>query len=119
LNPPAKLRNANLLEECTHWETWGKTPGGVVYSLNPIDQARILAVGFHQVILAFVKKCVPIIFLDFPRMIDDGEYLYDQLKHILGADVDRAVAMAVYQWLKLIGKHLSRTPRKSRSNSRV
>jgi hypothetical protein len=95
----AKLRNANLMEECTHWETWGKTPGGVVYSLNPIDQARIRAVGFHQVILAFVKKCVPIIFLDFPRMIDDGDYLYEQLKPFLGPGVDRDAAMAVYRSL--------------------
>ena len=33
------------------WETYGHTPGGLVYSLNPLDQARLLAVQFHQLVL--------------------------------------------------------------------
>ena len=30
------------------WETYGHTAGGLVYSLNPLDQARLLAVQFHR-----------------------------------------------------------------------
>jgi hypothetical protein len=33
------------------WESWGVTPGGTIFSLNPMDQARILAVGFHRAVL--------------------------------------------------------------------
>jgi hypothetical protein len=95
----AKLRNPDVMEECTKWETWGKTPGGMVYSLNPIDQARILAVGFHQVIHAFVKRGVPILFLDFPRMINDGDYLFQQLKPYLGDGIDKSAAMEVFHSL--------------------
>ncbi len=55
----------------TEWENWGLTPGGVVFSLNPMDQARILAMGFHESIRALVRKQIPIVFVDFPRMIED------------------------------------------------
>lgn len=95
----ATLRDADLMEECTKWETWGKTPGGVVYSLNPIDQARILAVGFHQVIHALVGRGVPIVFLDFPRMVEDGEYLYEQLKPYLGSAIDQDAALQLHRSL--------------------
>lgn len=71
----SSLRDPAVLDECTQWETWGKTAGGVVYSLNPIDQARILAVGFHQLTHALAKREIPIVFLDFSRMIEDGDYL--------------------------------------------
>jgi hypothetical protein len=32
------------------WEDWGVTNGGVVFSLNPVDQARLLALGFHHLV---------------------------------------------------------------------
>jgi hypothetical protein len=35
------------------WETYGHTAGGLVYSLNPLDQARLLAVQFHRLVLGF------------------------------------------------------------------
>jgi hypothetical protein len=95
----ASLKNPDVLEECTQWETWGKTKGGVVYSLNPIDQARILATGFHQVIHALAKRAVPMVFLDFSRMIEDGDYLYAQLKPYLGESIDRDAALALHRSL--------------------
>jgi hypothetical protein len=95
----SSLNDIGVLEECTKWETWGKTKGGVVYSLNPIDQARILATGFHQVIHAFAKRAVPMVFLDFARMIEDGEYLYDQLRPYLPESTTREAALALHQSL--------------------
>lgn len=86
-----------LDEEHTRWETWGTTPGGMVYSLNPVDQARILAMGFHQVVYAFVKKQIPIVFLDFPRLVEDGEYLYEQLRPVFGNSVTREQAIAAHK----------------------
>ncbi|HEF4780142.1 TPA: hypothetical protein SAP37_005276 [Burkholderia multivorans] len=84
-------------EEYTTWETWASTPGGVVYSLNPLDQARILAMGFHRVVHALVRKNIPIIFLDFPRLIEDGEYLYERLRPIIGHMVSPATAMRAHR----------------------
>ncbi|WP_124496255.1 hypothetical protein [Burkholderia contaminans] len=88
----ARLGHEGLPNELTLWHTWGSTPGGVVYSLNPIDQARLLSMGFHRVIHACVKKRVPLVFMEFPRFITDGEYLYEQLRPILnGIDFSKAM----------------------------
>lgn len=84
-------------DDCKQWETWGTTPGGVVYSLNPIDQARLLALGFHELLHALVKRNVPVVLLDFPRFIEDPDYLYGALSATLGAGVDRASALRAHK----------------------
>ncbi|KAF1067250.1 hypothetical protein [Variovorax sp.] len=85
-----------LHDDCKQWETWGTTAGGVVYSLNPIDQARLLALGFHELLHALVKRNVPIVLLDFPRFIEDPDYLYGALSATLGDSVDRASALRAH-----------------------
>jgi hypothetical protein len=80
-------------EDVCQWETWGLTAGGVVFSLNPIDQARILALGFHQTVFALVKNQIPIVFLDFVRMIEDANYLWEAMAPVIGKRVDRDTAI--------------------------
>jgi hypothetical protein len=65
------------------WEVWAGTAGGVVYSLNPLDQARLLAVGFHNLVWRAVEAEVPVHFLAFPRLVEDKEYLFRVLRPIL------------------------------------
>lgn len=65
------------------WETWGVIPGGILYSLNPLDQARLLAVGFHKVLQRLEEAGVPIVLLAFPRLIQDGDYLFRKLSQFL------------------------------------
>ncbi|MEK7886600.1 hypothetical protein AAB992_05730 [Burkholderia contaminans] len=91
----ARLGREDIPGELTRWHTWGVVPGGTVYSLNPIDQARLLSMGFHQVIHACVKKRVPLIFLEFPRFITDGKYLYEQLRPVL-AGIDSSAAIRAH-----------------------
>ena len=64
-------------------EVSADTPGGILYSLDPVDQARILAVGFHKLVHWATKNDIPIIFLDFPRFARDGDYLCDSLAPVL------------------------------------
>ncbi len=64
-------------------EVSADTPGGILYSLDPVDQARILAVGFHKLVHWATKNDIPIIFLDFPRFARDGDYLCDPLAPVL------------------------------------
>ncbi|AJY06777.1 hypothetical protein SB768_09540 [Burkholderia sp. SIMBA_043] len=92
----ARYSKEYLAPQITRWETWGETPGGVVYSLNPVDQARILALGFHETIRALVRKDIPIIFLDFPRLVGDGAYLWGKLERILKDKTDKMHAMRVH-----------------------
>lgn len=76
-----------LHNEDNVWEHWAATPGGVIYSLNPIDEARILATGFHRLIERLVAAEVPIYMLAFPRMVEDSDHLLRQLRGCLPADL--------------------------------
>jgi len=93
----ARYGNPNLQDDCTRWGTWGGAPGGVIYSLNPVDQARILAMGFHQLVFELVKRDVPIVFLDFPRLVEDAEYLYQKIKPVLRDQVDHDTALTAHR----------------------
>ena len=84
--------------DSTH-ETWGSTPGGLVFSLNPLDQARILAIDFHRLIQRFVDADIPIVFLAFPRLIYDGDYLFSRLRPHLPATVTAEQASAAHRAL--------------------
>ncbi|MGD1015002.1 MAG: hypothetical protein ABR863_00975 [Roseiarcus sp.] len=74
------------------WRHWGVTPGGAVFSLDPIDQERILATGFARLVQSAVRADIPIVFLDFPRMIADADYLYAKLRPYLPANLDVEIA---------------------------
>ncbi len=65
------------------WENWGITPGGTVFSLSPIDQARLLAVSFHRLVRHLTEAEVPTVFVAFPRITGDAEYLFEKLKPFL------------------------------------
>lgn len=78
------------------WEEFAHTPGGVVYSLNPLDQARILAVGFHKLLEQLVKADVPVVLLSFPRFVEDADYLFEKLAPVLGVRVSREASQQAH-----------------------
>jgi hypothetical protein len=69
------------------WQDWGVTNGGVVFSLNPVDQARLLALGFHHLVNRLVLAEVPVIFVAFPRLVQDADYLFDKLRPLIPASI--------------------------------
>ena len=79
---------------------WGHTPGGVLASLHPLDQSRLLAVALHNLVHFAVARDIPLVLLDFPRMVADADYLFDRLSPVLprlhGAEPDRAAARAAH-----------------------
>ena len=74
------------------WETFGHTAGGLVYSLDPLDQARLLAVQFHRLVLKASEAGVPLVFPVFPRIAADWSYLFTCLQPILPSGVTEAAA---------------------------
>lgn len=80
-------------------EVYCLTPGGAVQSLDPTDQARLLAVGFHELLGWAVRNTIPVVLLDFPRLVEDGDYLVDALWPWLGAHTDRDAARAAFDAL--------------------
>lgn len=79
------------------WEHFGHTPGGVVYSLSPVDQARLLAVGFHQLLDALVQADIPVVLLSFPRLVQDADYLFSKLAPVLPSPVPPEVARTAHR----------------------
>lgn len=78
------------------WETWGVAPGGVVFSLNPLDQARILAVWFYNLVQRLIDAGIPIVFLGFPKLALDGEYLFTKLRAHLPDHITLESAQAAF-----------------------
>lgn len=118
----ARYAMEGLPDDCRLWESWGTTPGGIVYSLNPIDEARLLALGFHELMHTLVKHDVPLVMLDFPRLVEDPAYLYDKLHPVLGAKLDRERALSAHRETAVpskvrVGRSLLPTPRRRRPAS--
>ncbi len=79
------------------WEEWGHVPGGIIYSVNPLDQGRLLAVGFHHLVQRLVAANVSIIFLAFPRLTEDATYLFEKLRSVLPETVDHRTACSAHR----------------------
>jgi len=88
----------------TLWEKWGFTPGGIVFSLNAIDQARLLAVGFHHVVQQLVAAEVPLLMLSFPRLVEDADYLFNALRSVLPPETTIEAARKVHEEMADLSK---------------
>jgi hypothetical protein len=78
------------------WHDWGTVPGGTIYSLDPVDQSRLLAVGFHDLIERLLQADVPIVLLAFPRLAEDADYLYGKLRAVLPEGTTQEAARAAH-----------------------
>ncbi|HUC84236.1 MAG TPA: hypothetical protein VL970_03510 [Candidatus Acidoferrales bacterium] len=58
-------------------------PGGLVLTENPEEQEAALAVAFHRLVHTLAKHDVPMIWLHFPRLVNDSAYLYGKIKSLL------------------------------------
>ena len=81
------------------WETSGNVPGGLIYSLGALDEARTLSMGLHVLIERLVQADVPMVFLDFPRIIEDSDYLFEKLARFLPAGSNAETARASHSSL--------------------
>jgi hypothetical protein len=81
------------------WGSFGITPGGLHVSLEPIDQARLLATGFHKVVEAAVRHDVPMTLLDFARLTQDARYLFEKLRPHLPPSLSAEAAAAIHDEL--------------------
>ncbi len=80
----AMHHDAPWMAELAHgWEVWGTTPGGIVYSLSPLDQARLLAISFHRLLERLAQADIPVVLVAFPRLAQDADYLFRRLQTVL------------------------------------
>ncbi len=74
----------------------GVTPGGILYSLDVVDQARILAVGFHKLLHWAAVNELPLYLLEFPRLVEDRDYTIRKLWRWLGRHCTEETARAAF-----------------------
>lgn len=60
-----------------------KTAGGLWLTKNPRKQEAALAMQFHSLVHSLTQHDVPMIWLHFPRLVKDAEYLYGKLRPVL------------------------------------
>lgn len=85
------------MAEASEATTFGRTPGGILYSLSVDDQERILAVGQARLISWAVANGLPLYLLDFPRLVDDADYVVDALWPWLQHFTDRESALDAHE----------------------
>ena len=74
----------------------GFVAGGVLYSLHPLDQARVLAMCFHDLVAVAAAAEIPTVFPSFPRLVEDWAYLWRTIRHILPPNITEAMAEAAH-----------------------
>jgi|ERR1035437_395812 hypothetical protein len=57
--------------------------GGLILTKNPSEQENVLALQLHSLVHTLAKHDVPMIWLYFPRHVQDPEYLYSKIKSLL------------------------------------
>ena len=80
----------------TTFEDWGAEPGGTVFSLNPVDQARLVAFGFHRLLERMACTDVPTVLIGFSRAATDPDYLFRKLHPVLPIDISVTLAREVH-----------------------
>lgn len=78
------------------WESSGNVPGGLIFSLNALDEARTLSMGLHLLVERLVHANIPMVFVDFPRIVTDAGYLYEKLAPFLPASATEEAARAAH-----------------------
>ncbi|MGO4450682.1 hypothetical protein AB4Y96_17335 [Phyllobacterium sp. TAF24] len=86
-----------MAEENKTWDLRSGAPGGILYSLNPLDQARLLAIGFHHLIERLSHAGIPIYLLAFPRFTEDPEYLFSVLRNCLPPSTTLEAVTAIHE----------------------
>ncbi|MGA2545243.1 MAG: hypothetical protein ABSF43_01745 [Rectinemataceae bacterium] len=71
-------RDVMRREESKKYNSNG-VPGGLVHTANPDDQEFFLMNQFYHIVYDLIDHDVPTVFLHFPRLVMDVEYLYSKL----------------------------------------
>jgi glycosyltransferase involved in cell wall biosynthesis len=72
-------------------------PGSIWKTATLSDQEGVLSLQFYKFMEPLVARNVPLIFLSFPRFVEDPEYFYEQLKPIFSRhNVQREQVLRVH-----------------------
>lgn len=73
-----------------------KAPGGLWGTKKPRSQEAVLAGKFYRLVYTAVKYQIPTVYLYFPRIVNDPEYLYEKIRPAL-LDTDYATFLRAFE----------------------
>ncbi|MCH9637826.1 MAG: hypothetical protein K0U16_07780 [Gammaproteobacteria bacterium] len=63
--------------------------GGLWNTSDPDEQEFVLAVALHQLMRTLAVHSIPVLLLDFPRIVHDKDYLHERLSTVFMLPKDR------------------------------
>lgn len=61
-----------------------EVPGGLWHTKEPADQEFVLLGRFYNLVAKLSRADIPIVFLHYPRIVKDPDYLYKKLQPLVG-----------------------------------
>jgi len=86
------------------WDTYGTVPGGAVFDSSVSGIQEVLREGLWRLLEVASKRGIPIVILNFPRIVSDFDYLWSQLAPFVGERTTEAEARAAWQAIAKVDK---------------
>ncbi len=86
------------------WDTYGTVAGGAVFDTRVSGIQEVLREGLWRLLEVASKRGIPIVILNFPRIVSDFDYLWSQLAPFVGERTSEAEARAAWQAIAKVDK---------------
>ena len=86
------------------WDTYGTVAGGAVFDSSVSGIQEVLREGLWRLLEVASKRGIPIVILNFPRIVSDFDYLWSQLAPFVGERTTEVEALAAWQAIAKVDK---------------
>ena len=86
------------------WDTYGTAAGGALFDTRVSRIQEVLREGLWRLLEVASKRGIPIVILNFPRIVSDFDYLWSQLAPFVGERTTEAEARAAWQAIAKVDK---------------
>ena len=86
------------------WDTWGVVPGGAVFDTSVSGVEEVLREGLWRLLEVASMRGLPIVILNFPRIVSDFDYLWSQLGPFVGHRTSETDALAAWKAIAQVNK---------------
>jgi hypothetical protein len=86
------------------WDTYGTVAGGAVFDTSVSGIQEVLREGLWHLLEVASKRGLPIVILNFPRIVSDFDYLWSQVGPFVGERTTEVEALAAWQAIAKMDK---------------
>ena len=86
------------------WESWGVVPGGAIYDTSVSGVESVLQKGLWQLLEVASRRGLPSVILNFPRIVEDFDYLWAQVGPFVASRVSEKEARTAWKTIAQVDK---------------